>query len=247
MAPGMIGFAVMFDPIYPALAGALILTWDNALTRQRDRDSVVFGIVLTATIFMAYHLLILGAMLAAMTVWRWRQGASLKQLSRLTGVAFQTVFSLCLIIGVSTGYNVIDAFSATLQAQSKTLVLLTDRTWPKTIVFDLVDFGWAGGWPIVLLAGFAMCGSLGQYDKRVRIFVALGLGQILLTAFTGLLQTETMRVWLFMLPLLLAPATLELSRWPRWAIGGAMFSTWWMCAAVNRHWLLIDLVYQPPG
>jgi hypothetical protein len=35
-----------------------------------------------------------------------------------------------------------------------------------------------------------------------------------LVAVTGLLQSETSRVWNFMLPLLMVPIGLELSRWP---------------------------------
>jgi len=33
-------------------------------------------------------------------------------------------------------------------------------------------------------------------------------------ALTGLIQAETARVWIFLLPLLMIPAGLELSRWP---------------------------------
>lgn len=241
LAPGMVGFAVMFDPIYPALTAAMILTWDSALTKQRDRDAVIFGLVLAAVVLLVNNLLILGALLAAMTVWRWRQGAELRKLARLAAVALQTVFSICLVIGVTTGYSVIEAFHATLQAQAKSLGLL-NRPWRQTVFFDLYDFAWAGSWVVVLLTGFALCGALKQCGKRAAVLVMLGLGQIVLTAVTGLLQTETMRVWLFLLPLLLLPASLELARWPRWAKAVALAAVWWMCVSVNQHFVLIRLL-----
>ena len=49
--------------------------------------------------------------------------------------------------------------------------------------------------------------------------VLLCLGQVLLVAVAGLIPTETARVWLFMLPLLMLPVGLELSRW---GTGGRM-------------------------
>jgi hypothetical protein len=47
--------------------------------------------------------------------------------------------------------------------------------------------------------------------------VHLALFQLVAVAVLGLLQLETARVWNFMLPLLMIPVGLELSRWPRGA------------------------------
>jgi hypothetical protein len=42
----------------------------------------------------------------------------------------------------------------------------------------------------------------------------LCIGTPLLAALTALIQTETARVWIFLLPLLLLPAAIELRRYP---------------------------------
>ena len=108
-------------------------------------------------------------------------------------------------------------------------------------MFDLIDFGWAGGWIPVLLVGFGVRSMIRRSPPHVQVMVALGLGQIVLTAVAGLLQAETMRVWLFMLPLLLLPASLELARWPRWAGVLALAMVWWMCVVVNQNFQLVAI------
>jgi hypothetical protein len=55
-----------------------------------------------------------------------------------------------------------------------------------------------------------------QKDRVDRKWLALlAIAQLLIVAITGLLQSETSRVWNFMLPLLMIPVGLELARWDR--------------------------------
>jgi hypothetical protein len=55
--------------------------------------------------------------------------------------------------------------------------------------------------------------------QKLDWIVLLCLGQILVVAVGGLIPVETARVWLFMVPLLMLPVGLELSRW---SSGGRM-------------------------
>ena len=76
---------------------------------------------------------------------------------------------------------------------------------------DTITWRMATAWLPVLLAIFA----LRHARDDSRLWIAICLGQILLLAVIGLMQAETARIWCFLLPLLMFPAGLELSRWPR--------------------------------
>jgi len=86
-----------------------------------------------------------------------------------------------------------------------------ERPYPATILFDLTDFALGCGWIGYLLVIFHVLQKLHRQHPRL---VMLAMAQIMVVAVTGLLQSETARVWNFMLPLLLIPVGLELSRWP---------------------------------
>jgi hypothetical protein len=72
------------------------------------------------------------------------------------------------------------------------------------------------GWIGVLLAIYYFLPrwrqkrSAGEYRLCL-----LCVGQILFVALTGILPGETVRYWMFMLPLVMAPVGLELTRWGR--------------------------------
>ena len=50
--------------------------------------------------------------------------------------------------------------------------------------------------------------------------------RLLILALIGLMQAETARIWLFLLPMLILPAAAELSSWRRGAI--AVFVAMWL-------------------
>jgi hypothetical protein len=120
-----------------------------------------------------------------------------------------------VLLHLVSGYRPIATFRAARAVHAVMLQRIAEvgqgRFLPETIPFDLTDFAMAAGWIGVLLAGY----GLARRDGDGRRLGWLAVVQIVVVAGTGLLQGETFRVWLFLLPLLMLPIGLELRRWSR--------------------------------
>ena len=71
--------------------------------------------------------------------------------------------------------------------------------------------------------------------------------QVLVVALTGLLQTETARVWAFMLPLWMVPVGLELARWTWRGRAVAYACTWLLLAAAVQNMIFVTTPAMKPG
>ena len=72
------------------------------------------------------------------------------------------------------------------------------------------------------------------------VLTLVGLGTILTVNLSGVPRTETSRVWLFLQPLLVVPAAIELSRahW-RWRL--SIFALqWWIVACLKAKMNFLD-------
>ena len=227
LAPSMTLFFPALDPAYPLLSCGLLATWFAALTRGKGAAAATFGLLLFAATMTSYALLVLGAPLAAMTLFvpyaggdaarRGRVAEALRRL-RLAGIAAGTCAIAYGVLWLATRF---DPFAAFRTASSMQTALLRElhRPYPRTIPFDLLDFALGGGWIAIMLAAFWAVTRTRAEPAATRTTALASLGTPLLVALTGLLQAETARVWIFLLPLLLLPASLELSRWPpRWRV-----------------------------
>ena len=77
------------------------------------------------------------------------------------------------------------------------------------IPFDLLDFALGVGWAPVAAAIFFL-----RRSTRADVAVA-GLVTPLIVAASGLLQAETARVWIFLMPFVAFAAALEMIHWGR--------------------------------
>ncbi len=201
LAPSMTLFFLYLDTTYPILSCAMLATWFAALKTNRALHAIVFGLLLFAATMTSYTLLVLGIVLGGITL-----GHSLRATVRLTAIALATFVAAYGVLWLSTGFNPISAFRTALAMQYRYLPLL-HRPWPRTIPFDFLDFCLGAGWIPVMLAILAL------WRRRDAVLI-WGLLTPVIVALTGLIQAETARVWIFMLPLLMIPAGVELSRWP---------------------------------
>jgi hypothetical protein len=229
LAPGLVLHLPQMDQLYPVFTCALIICWYNALKQNSFRWAIAFGLTLAISCFVVYHFLVLGAFLVALTVLhivaaprKWA-GPSAK----LIVAAFASMVGFYVVLYSFTGFNPVATFVQALQMQAEHLQHLY-RPYPKTIFDDLADFALGAGWLGVILALFAIT------RKPTRTLVLLCLGQLVLVAITGLMQTETARTWCFLLPLLAIPVGLELSNWSRVP----------RFAAIAMMWLILCLVGQ---
>jgi len=145
-----------------------------------------------------------------------------------------TTVALYALLWVVSSFNPIATFRSAL-AQQRALVAQhhTDRPYPWTIWFDLLDFALGFGWTMLLPIAWGVARTYSDRSLRSLIIVALGLP--ILVAMTGLLQSETSRVWNFMLPLVLLPAAIELSHWPRAARAVAYLAMLILMLAIGHN------------
>jgi hypothetical protein len=111
------------------------------------------------------------------------------------------------------------------------------RPYPDTILFDLTDFALGMGWVGLVIA--LIGGSRALLDRSIshgcRWLLAACIFQPVFIAVTGQLQSETLRVWNFMLPLMAIAAGFELSRWGPRVRSVAFASMWAVMLAMGRN------------
>jgi hypothetical protein len=220
LSPSLILFLPQFDQLYPALACVMLIAWAKALQRGGYRWSLAFGGLLALGLFLSYIFLIFGLFLAVLCILhmgeRGRRGVSRVIVQSILAIA--TVGLLYFFVAVMTGFDPIATFRVASALQESDLVHL-GRPFPRHIPFDLLDFALGSGWISFLLIGLYLAREGGRsirlfaHDPEHRL-VFLAVLQILVVACAALLPGETARLYLPMLPLLMAPIGFELSRWP---------------------------------
>ena len=202
LAPSMTLFFLYLDPVYPIFSCTLLGTWYLALERESRRAAIIIGLILFLTTMMGYTLLVVGLALGGITLTRLKRRSTYELIAIAIGVAVVAHVVFALV----TGFNPISAFRTAMAMQAYQLPLL-HRPWPKTIRFDLLDFLLGAGWAPLVPAIFGL--------KLRRDITIACFATPLIVALTGLIQTETARVWIFLLPLLFLPAALEMQQWTR--------------------------------
>ena len=240
LCPSLVLFLPQFDQVYPALACVILIAWGKALQRGGYQWSIAYGAALALGLFLSYIFLILGVFLAVLSLLhiaeRGRRGTSRVVVQSL--IAITTIFLLYLILASLTGFDPVATFRTASALQESDLVHLS-RPFPRHVPYDLLDFALGSGWISFLLVAMYL---LREGGRVVRIFgqspehrfVFLALLQILTVACAALLPGESARLWLPMLPLLMAPIGFELSRWP---LGARL--TVYVCL-----WLILVVICQ---
>jgi hypothetical protein len=216
LTPGFILFFPGFDAAYPILTCAMVGLWARAVQTGRWSYAAAFGAVLALATFFTYVLLVLGIFLLGYALWGLKgvPGWTWKALIRQSSVALAVLAGIYLTLWLVTGFDVIATFREALRLQASIMNWITTgrRAWPRTIGFDLWDFALGAGWIPVLIAGYGLVGYR-QRGRTERAAMGLAVLQIVGVALTGLVASETARVWIFMQPLLMIPVGLELRRW----------------------------------
>jgi hypothetical protein len=224
LIPALIVFFPEFDQVYPILSMLLILFSVRALRDNRLRDAVYAGAVLFAALFFAYNLLMAGVFVlyfAGYCVWTRRPVLSVAR----TGAIIAGVYiAAATALWGATGYNPIAAFRTALRKQGL-LAAYTHRSYSAFVMMDPYDFLLGAGIIALPLLVFYL---RRMWRKRVEqrdefVLTVIGIATILTVDISGLLRAESARVWLFLQPLLIVPAGLELAgvdwRHRRWILG----------------------------
>ncbi len=219
LCPGFALFFPEFDQIFPVYTMALVVLWALALQKGRYRYAIGYGLALAFVTFQTYNLLVLGAFLAGWAVpFAWQRGRRGWIIVARQGAAGLAVCAgIYILLYLVTGFNPIVSLQVAIADQADIAAHL-HRPWPKTIPFDLLDFLLGMGWLSGLLAVFYVFegkpSAASGIDRHAGL-VALCVGQPVLVALLGILPTETARVWIFMMPLVMVLVGLELTYWSR--------------------------------
>ena len=248
LLPSLTVFFPEFDQVYPILSMLLLLQWVEALTKPERwlPRALALGMLLALSAFFAYNLLSTGAFLVYSALYRlWMEGwrrPAWRTLVRSSSVALATCGGVYLALWFATGYNAPAAFRQALSNQSQTASLLK-RPYAAFVLLDPYDFLLGAGMLALPLVVFHVRGVFRKFDVRQAssVFTLIGLGTILTIDISGLLRAETARVWLFLQPLLIVPAAIELSR-VRWPWRLSIFAVqWWIVACLKAKMNFLDV------
>lgn len=215
LSAGLVLLFPEFDQIYPLLTCGLLGTWVLALHRDNLLYALTCGVFLSLATFMAYNLLVLGLFMAGYFIYRAQQDRSRRSLLKLAGHAglvLLTVAGFYLVLWWSAGYDPLATFAAA-HRNEKIILQALNRPYLQSIFYNLLDYALGMNWIVLIPALCFMAGKIGKARDEEFVLVLLCLAQVLVVSVLGLFRGETARLWLFMYPLLLFPAALELATW----------------------------------
>jgi len=205
--PAMVVLLPEFDLLYVPMTALAVGWWWQALHTGRKRYAVGAALAISVCCLFAFNVLIMGTCFLAIT---FLARTSLRAIVVQLAVALGTAALFYLLLYLATGYNLIATFLAAWH-QHEIVRREVYRPWPATILNDPINFVIALGWlPVIVLVSYFL-----RADRAKLALVLVCLAQPMLVAVTGLLQTESHRLWLVMMPLLIVPVGLDLARWPR--------------------------------
>jgi hypothetical protein len=222
LCPGILLFFPFWDPFYPVFTASMTISWAMTLDSKSKWLAALFGLIFAVTMFFTYLPIALVIFLAGYTLYKWRTSAN----CRITQIALYSVIAIASFVVVHwlfwlwTGFNPIASFASAWHEEHLRMhnwIELTGmpaRRLPGTIFWDLSCFALGSAWISYLLLGFYFIGAFQDPASHRNWPLALiCVGQFVLVALLGLLAGETARIWAFMLPMLMFPIGLELSRW----------------------------------
>lgn len=234
LVPATIVFFPEFDPIYPIFVMLGAVAWVRALRGSRSA-AIAFGVTLFAETFFAYNLLAAGAFLAMYAVyflWRERDGASALRNLVVAAAIGVAAFVVCNGILLFCGFDSVRTFVHAL-AMQKLDAATVHRPWSSTVLLDPWDFLLGAGilaGPLIVMHVARIAKSFAAAREEFALSI-VAFATILVVDVSGLLRGETARLWLFLQPFAIVPASRELLRFD---VRGRLlvFAVQWLIVAV---------------
>jgi len=204
----------------------ILRSWVDGV-RGRIVPACVCGAALFLATLFAYGLLTLGAFMAlygCFVVGReGGGGGGWIRLSR-SAIACLGVFALLhIVLALVSGYDAVGSFNNARAHQSR-IDEFYICPYGKVLVFAPYDFFLGGGvvaLPLLVFHFRDLARSWRGSGEREAL-AWIGLATILVVDLVALLPSETARLWIFLQPLAVVPASILLSRWSL-AARGAVF------------------------
>lgn len=214
LLPAFVLFFPEFDQVYPLISMVMLILWDRALHRSA-MASAGLGLAMFLASFMAYNLFAMLIPMALYAFWllhqsRWSPvttGATV----RAGIVALFVAVAAHALLFEATSFSAVGSLQRSLHLQAIFSGMLA-RPYGACVVFDLYDFALGGGVVLTLLALMYAAAAPAAGDAAPLALTRIALLTILIVDLSGLLRCETARVWLFLQPLIVVPAGLQLAK-----------------------------------
>lgn len=221
LCPAFLLFFPMYEQCFAILTVAVTILWALALMRNQLRYSAALGIAYAVAGFVTYLPGVIAIFLVGFALLRYFTDPRCRfgQISVHLTVSLASLIACYAVLWAATGFDPI----ATLRESIRQVYIVWDilfnvyhyrhHSLPWTFFTDLYDFALGSGWMSFVLAALYFRSAFGKATTpqfRVAILCAL---QFVMIALSGKLPTETARVWMFMLPMLMLPVGLELANW----------------------------------
>jgi hypothetical protein len=229
LCPGAALIVPMLDPVYAAWTCLILWSWDRTLRRGSSAMSLFCGTIAAAGVFCSYSLLTLAPFAAIQALLITMPPRPLAILPRLVLAFAAGLSAFYAVLWAGTHFDPLATFLSAWNNQHRLLAAhRSERPYPATILFDLTDFALAMGWigAVIAIMGFCRAALDRAMESSARWLLAACIIQPVVVAVSGTLQSETLRVWNYMLPLMAIAAGFELALWKPQARAmayGAMF------------------------
>ncbi len=227
-----------FDQVYPIFALLMVYGFSKSL-RGPIGWCVFFGGALSLSLLFAYNLFVMGAFMVLDAVVFVFSGGSERsaRARRVVGRALVSLFcwvAITAAVSVALNHNPIASFEQSFRWQAAASHNM-GRPWLPSLFYDPLDFFFGSGLiTLPILAFFFVRRSMRvPVTRETHWMTWCGLGTIAIVALTGLLRTETARVWLFLQPLVLIPTAIALHR-QRIAFTSLALVCLWLVACVMK-------------
>ena len=209
LSPGVVLYlATSADAIFATVLGAAALAAHRGLTRRSPAWTAAGGALLWAGSMLTYSAVLLLAFLRVRAAGRLRTDRAWV-LAWAAGTA-AVVLGLAVLLWATTGYDVPAALRATHRAY-QAAPGSAGRNYALWLPGDLVAFGGMLGVP--LLAGLATRAVAVVRERAWTSVDAAALATLLAAACWGFSRGEVERIFQFLVPLVLVPATRQLLAW----------------------------------
>ncbi|HUB24449.1 MAG TPA: hypothetical protein VL992_03390 [Tepidisphaeraceae bacterium] len=238
LCPGLCLFLPELDQFFPVYTALIVILWAKALKTGRKIFAIAFGLAFSFICFQTFNFLMMGIFVAgyaAVIICQHRGSRAVSTFLRQSAVIIGIVVAAYGLLWLWCGYNPIETLLTGIHTHHTEETPILHRDWPTTIPFDLTDFALGMGWVCVLLAVYYLVRSW----RRPDLLVLLCLLQPIAVAITGLLATETARVWIFMMPLVMVPAGLELRFWRTWERMIVMSCLWVITVVLSQNMVFV--------
>jgi hypothetical protein len=221
LCPSLLFFFPDFDSCFANLTAILAVLWAAALRQDRARWSVALGVAYALASSITYLVGVLPLFLGGFAIIQWRSDprCDWTRIIKHLAIALIVFVAFYAILWALTGFNPIATF---LECKRQLDILWSKllgvyhyrhHSLPWTFFTDLYDFALGSGWISFVLAGFYFRSAWKEGWTMQAWLALVAVGQFVVIAMIGLLQTETSRIWIFMYPMLMLPIGLELARW----------------------------------